>query len=214
VKTIQRLAVASVVSIFAISAHADNWYVVGSVGQSKMKDFSKSDTDNALDSVGFTTASSTLDDTSNGYKIQIGYHLVSNIAIEGGYVDLGKAKYKATGTVAGNAATASADFKASGINIASIVSFPISDQFDLFAKLGLINGKVDEHASASIGGVSASDNSSSTDVKNIYGIGASYNFSKSIGVRVEFERFGKLGNSGTTDETDVDLLSVGLVGNF
>jgi OOP family OmpA-OmpF porin len=50
--------------------------------------------------------------------------------------------------------------------------------------------------------------------KTTYGIGVSYNVSKTVAVRGEFERFLKLGDANTTGEGDVNLLSVGVVAKF
>jgi OOP family OmpA-OmpF porin len=211
VKTIQCLAVASIVSLFAVSAHAGDWYVVGSVGQSKQKAISKDDTDSALMNDGVTGLSSTMDDRGTGYKLQLGYQFAPHFALEGGYVDLGKSTYKATGTLNGTAVAGNGEFKASGFNLDAVVIAPVNDQFAVFAKLGGIEAKARETESASFVGISGFNSASSTDSKYNFGVGASYSFSKNLGVRAEFERFSSVGNDSKMASGDIDLLSVGVV---
>lgn len=201
------------ISLFAASvctpAFAGDVYVLGSVGQSSFSD-DKSTVDDALRSVGVTNLSSSLDKSDTGYKLQVGYQFTPNLAIEGGYVNLGKEKYSATFT----GGTASADAKASGWNIDALGIWPVNDSFSVFGKIGLIDAKVELNATATGPGGSASASVSSTDWKSTWGVGASYNINKTVGLRAEYEQFVKLGNTDTTGESTVSLLSVGVVVHF
>lgn len=62
--------------------------------------------------------------------------------------------------------------------------------------------------------MSASDSADDTSAKGYWGIGAAYRFNKQWSLRAEWERFNKLGDENKTGESDVDLLSVGVVFNF
>jgi opacity protein-like surface antigen len=60
-----------------------------------------------------------------------------------------------------------------------------------------------------------------TDLEWTLGLGGQYNFTKSVGMRVEWERFFNVGSSPsnatagqTTGEADIDLISAGLVYKF
>lgn len=206
----KHIAVATILSLAAASALAGNWYVVGSVGQSEVQDTNKGEIDAALASIPVTGLSSSMDDTDTGYKLQLGYKFTPNWAIEGGYVDLGKFKYDAT--FAGG--TANAEIKVTGWNIAAVGTYPINEQFSVFGKLGVIDAKVEADFTATGPGGTASDGDSSTKAKGNWGVGATYNINKQWGVRAEWERFDKLGDKDKTGESDVDLLSVGVVFNF
>lgn len=190
-------------------AFAGDVYVLGAVGQSKFS-ADKGAIDQELVHAGATSLASSLDENDTAYKIQLGYQLTPNLAIEGGYVDLGKAGYSASYT--GGAAQGSV--KASGINIAALGILPLNDSFSVFARLGTIRAKVEASASATGPGGAASGSVSSTDWKANWGIGASYNVTRQFGVRLEYEQFHKLGDSGTTGEGDVNLLSLGLSWKF
>lgn len=184
-------------------------YVVGSVGSATFEG-NKSDIDQELVAVGVTGLSSSLDKRDIGYKIQLGYQFNKNFAIEGGWVDLGKVSYAATFT--GGNANASA--KASGLNVAAIGILPVNESFSVFGKLGFIDAKVSLNVSATGPGGSASGSASSTDWKTNWGVGATYNLNKQVGLRVEYDKFDNLGNNNTTGTSDVDMISAGIVFKF
>lgn len=208
--SVKACVVAALLAASITPALAGDFYVLGSVGRSSMKDNSKSNADAVLAAAGFRNISSSLDTTDTGYKLQLGYQYNPNFAVEAGYVDLGKEKYSATYT----GGSASATAKAAGWNIAAVGIVPLNDQFSLFGKLGLIDAKVETSGTVSLGAASASANASATKWKPNYGIGATYNFTKTVGMRAEYERFQKLGDSNTTGESNVDLLSLGVVVKF
>jgi OOP family OmpA-OmpF porin len=178
-------------------AQAENWYAGASAGQSKAKDI--------VCDLDITCSS---DDTDTGWKIYGGYQFHPNGAIEFGYVDLGKFEGSGTDSFLGNV---SVDYKASGFTAALVGSLPIGQNFGLMGKLGMFHWDVDVNASSSVFG-SGSDSSSGTDLT--YGLGLKYDFSKTVGVRAEWERFQDVGDENTTGQSDVDLLSVGVVFKF
>lgn len=215
---VKRITAAAILSLAMTSAFAGDWYLAGSVGQSRPEDNSKSDTDASLVSdLGVTGLASSMDDTDTGYKLQLGYKFTPNWAVEGGYVDLGKFNYTASFTgsvVPGGAGSASADIKASGWNIAGVGTYPINDQFSVFGKLGIIDAKVEIDASVTGAGGVGSTSTSATKWKTLWGAGAACNLSKQWSLRAEWERFNNLGDSDQTGESSVDLLSLGVVFNF
>jgi len=91
---------------------------------------------------------------------------------------------------------------------------PINESFSLFGKLGVINAKVESSVRATGPGRSASASVSSTKLTPTYGIGATYNVNKQLGIRVEYELFSKLGDANKTGEADVSVLSAGVAYKF
>jgi OOP family OmpA-OmpF porin len=177
-------------------AQAENWYGGASVGQSKA---------NVICDLNITCSS---DDTDTGWKIYGGYHFNPKGAIEFGYVDLGKAKLSGTDIFLGSA---SADWETSGFTVALAGFIPVSQNFAFMGKLGLFHWNLDVNVSSSFLG-SGSASSSGTDLT--YGLGLKYDFSKTVGVRAEWERFKDVGDNNTTGQSDIDLLSVGVVFKF
>lgn len=179
---------AAAILMAASSAALAQAYVVGSVGQSDFGD---------------CAGAISCDNKDVGFKLLGGYKFNPYIAVEGGYVNLGKANL----VVPVGALRANGEIKSSGVTAAVVASAPIQD-FELFAKLGLVylDTKVDVSV-ASLGSASVSDNS--TDVA--FGVGAAYNFNKNVGVRVEFERYRAKFDG---EKGDIDLFSAGLQYRF
>ena len=188
------LLAASAISVPAFAADTGG-YVFGMFGQTKVKD---------IDTTGLGNPSK--DDTGTGFKVGGGYAFTRNFAVEGAYVDLGKAT--ASGTFGGS--NASATFKSSGLLVAAVGMVPLSQQFSLLGRLGLINATV--KIDATLGNASASDKS--TDMKTTFGVGASYSFTPKFAVRADYDVYQKLGDNATTGESDVNMLSVGVVYKF
>lgn len=192
------------VAVAAFPVLAGDFYMLAALGGSRF-DVPQESIDNALRQAGARGLQSGKEQGDTGYKVQVGYQFNPNLAIEGGYVDLGKASYNAT-FIGGSAL---ATIKAHGANLAVRGIVPVSESLSLFAKLGAINAKADTDLRATGFAVSIS----STQLRANFGLGATYQFSQNLGARLEYEQFYKLGdNRGGTER--VDLWSVGLVVRF
>ena len=185
---------ASAISVPAIAADTGG-YLVGMFGQTKVKD---------IDTTGIGNPSK--DDTGTGFKIGGGYAFTRYFAVEGAYVDLGKAT--ASGTFGGS--NASVTFKSSGLVVAAVGMVPLSQQFSLLGRFGLINATV--KVDATLGNASGSNKT--TDMKTTFGVGASYSLTPKFAVRGDYDVYQKLGDNATTGESDVNMLSVGVVYKF
>lgn len=173
-------------------------YLGGSVGQSMTK-FDSSDSTLA----GAVTSH---EKTKTAYKLFAGYSFNPSFAIEAGYADLGKPSSKfvlPTETIPQTQ-------KESAWFVAGKGTLPINEQFNLFGKLGITQNKVSASWSDSGGGGSASNSRSGV----LYGIGAEYNATKQVGIRLEYEDFGKFGNSTGTGRTNTSMWSTGLSYKF
>ncbi len=186
----------------AAPAFASDFYGVGSLGISHFG-VDKGDIDNTLSASGFSGFSSSLKQNGFGYKAQLGYQVNKYFAVEGGYVDLGNAKY----SVSGPGLSGDIKLKASGANLAALAIYPLDDTFSVFGKLGVIDAK------AKLEGNGFSD--SSTKAKLNFGVGASYALAKDLALRAEIEQFNKLGDDNTTGKkVNVNLYSVGVAYRF
>jgi len=208
-KALLLLATTTLVS----SAYAENLYVVGSVGQSDFKGVNEAKYDATLNNSGGAVQSSSLSSTDTGFKLLLGHQFTPNFALEGGYVNLGKAKYNAA-LADGNA---SANYKNSGAVIDAVGIVPLTNEFSLFGKGGLYYGKTSldvSNGSAAAGSAfSGLDNTWKTSLN--YGAGVSYAINQNVSLRGEYERFSHVGdNVSTGGKSNVDLLSVGIVAKF
>ncbi|MDR0480377.1 MAG: outer membrane beta-barrel protein, partial [Gallionellaceae bacterium] len=149
IKIIFAMAVALLLGIPA--AQAQNFYVLGSIGQSKIKGLGSADEYTAeLTGAGLTGVSASVDDSDTAYKLQLGYQFNKYFALEGGYFDLGKAGVNGQFTGGRYDFT----FKASGVNVSALGILPLSDDFSIFGKLGAAytSAKADNFATATGGG--------------------------------------------------------------
>lgn len=217
-KTISAMLL-SAVALSPLAAHAadSNWYALVAVGQSTY-DADKSDGDDSIRDAGLPLVSSELDDNDTGYKIQAGYKFNENLAVEGGYVDLGRLNYNAelgmTNTILGGSASETLD--AYGFNIEAVGILPLGAGFSLFGKAGAILAVVKTDVSATASGlngsVSLEDDDTKTSFKPAAGVGAAFDLNETLSVRVEYERFFDL--KSADGDGDIDLASIGLVARF
>jgi OOP family OmpA-OmpF porin len=112
-----------------------------------------------------------------------GYSFNQNVAAEVAYTNLGSADYYGT-SITGHV-----------FSVAAVGSLPLNKDFSLLGKLGVASSTVE------VPGYSESK----TDLT--YGIGAQYNVSKTVGIRLVYDSF-KVGSSNTKDSA---LISIGAV---
>lgn len=111
----------------------------------------------------------TSDSRDTAYKLFAGYDFNRNWAVEGGWADLGKPTWQTRG-----------ERRETSWFLAGKGALPINDRFDLFAKLGAAWNKVDIN---------------DTRKSDLFaGVGAEYKFNKQVGLRLEYEDFGKFGD--------------------
>jgi OmpA-OmpF porin, OOP family len=147
------------------------------------------------------------DDKDTAWRIFGGYQFHKNFALELGYADLGKAH--GSGVVLGT--PISVDVKAKAWDLVAVGILPVMEQLSLHGKLGFARWDVDASANATgIGSASASDNG--TDLT--YGVGAQYDFTKQVGMRLEWQQYKDVGDDNTTGKSDVDVISASVLFKF
>lgn len=156
-------------------ALAQGFYAGGSIGLSSME----------VDVNAF-------DGTDVGFKVFGGYRFNDYIAVEGFYTDFGEPDDGPLGI----------DADAFGIEGVGII--PLSEQFELFGKLGLAAWDADFTGP---GGFS----DDGTDL--VLGVGVAYKFSPQISARGELEYYDIQADAGPFD-VDTYMFSVGLQFNF
>ena len=149
-------------------------------------------------------AGTSCDDKDTAWKVYGGLEMNEFISMEVGYADLGTVKYSApTGTR-----------DTQGVIMQLLGTYALNPSFTLLGRGGMnilnteVNGKV---------AGTPTDNTGDTDVVWSLGLGGQYNFNKSVGLRVEWERYFEAGSSiynGGTGEADIDLISAGVVYKF
>jgi len=204
-------ALAALALIASPSAVADDpgWYGGINLGQSRAKIDDARIAGSVLDG-GYNTTSISEDNRDTGYKIFGGYQFNRNFALEGGYFDLGKFGFKAntvTTVPPPSLGTLSGTVKFKGLNLDAVGILPISEKFSAFGRVGLIYAETRDSFTGSV-----NVNPSKRDTNYKYGLGLQYDFTQSLGMRVEAERYRV--NDAVGNKGDVDLYSVGLVYRF
>lgn len=184
------------------------WFGGLSVGSTKEKI-----RDSALTVTGATASSLTKDESGTGFKLYAGYQYNRNLAVEVGYTDLGK--FRATRQVSAPfVGSGVADIKTSGLNIDGVGILPLQGGFSLFGRLGAIYATT-ETSLATSGGVTAGGTSAKrSDWSWKIGLGAGYDFSRSLGLRLEYERYNDIPNDGVIGKADLSMWSLGLKARF
>ena len=186
----------------------DFWYIGGNIGQSRAK-IDVNSISSALKGAGFNSSINE-DDKGDAYKLLGGYQFNKNFAVEGGYFNLGDFGYTATTVPAGSL---NGKIKLQGLNIDAVGILPFDNKFSLFGRLGLQYAQAQD-AFSSTGAVPTPTNpNAKKDALNYKaGLGLQYDFNKSLGMRIEAERYrinDAIGNDG-----DINAYSLGLVYRF
>ncbi|MDR0779826.1 MAG: outer membrane beta-barrel protein [Pseudomonadales bacterium] len=188
-KLTNKTAIAAIVlALSATAARADNWYVLGAVGQTNL------DGSALTDDPSITTTG--IDSSDTAWKLQLGYKVNKNFAVEGGYNGLGS--YTGTVTVIGVNVGMKAELDA--WNAAAVGILPLDDAFSLFAKLGV--ARLSASVKASAAGYSAADSTNATRAN--YGVGVNWDISQAFALRAEYEKFA----------ADVGMWSIGAAFKF
>ncbi len=198
----------TLLSIAPASADDAGWYGGFNAGQARATIDDPRIAGDLL-GAGLTNTGINNDNRHFGFKVYGGYEFNPYLALEAGYFDLGQFGFTATTMPAG---TLQGDIKVRGANFDAVGMVPLGDNFSLFARAGLVYA-VAHDSFAGTGAVAVLDPAPQKAEPNYkFGLGAQYNFTQTVGMRLEAERYridDAVGNRG-----DIDLYSVGLVFRF
>lgn len=162
------------------------------------------------------TGSSSLEDSDTSLSLFGGYRFSPYLAVEAGYVDLGTAEYRSTGTVNPPGPVASApasyalDIEAKGFSAAALGSIPLGKSFDVHGHLGLLFSDTEFSQRANISTTSAAESFSANSQDVFYGIGAGLHLGERWAFSLDWQQFKDVGDEEETGEGDVDRLSLGV----
>lgn len=210
----------------AFAADEKGWYLGAGYGQSEASVDTAKISSNLIGS-GYTSASTTADETDTGWKLFGGYQFTRNWGVEFAYMDSGKVTVNSRATAAGATDVYRTEATSKGWSIAGVGTVMVSDTFGVFGKLGAFRWNLDTKCSlvtnatgtgtcAGTTGPSAGPaNRSASGTDLTYGIGLKYNLTKQASLRVEWEQFKDVGNASTTGssgtgQADASLISIGI----
>lgn len=200
------LAVLAAISSPSVLAAESGWIGGLNIGQSQAYiDDVKIRSD--LRAIGLTSHTWSVDDHDTAFKIFGGYKFNKYFALEGGYFDLGRFAITTTTTPAG---TQTQSIMLKGVNLDAVGILPVTEKYSAFARVGVNYAQAKDNLNNTGAVGAAADPTPSQNAYNFKaGVGMQYDFTDSVGLRGEFERYrinDALGSRG-----DIDMLSVGLV---
>lgn len=189
---------AMIFSVPALAAEAGTLYLGGSVGQSDA-DYSS---DRCTQDTGFVCETDTKD---TAFRITAGYNIVPQLAVEIGYIDLGKVNLNFPND------GVTGDVKSQAFTLEAVGTLPLQDSgLALTGRIGLYSGDTTINAIGPGGSASASQSSSDLTV----GIGLAFNFNRNVTGHLEAQRFSGVGAGSGDSGIDINVISLGLSYNF
>jgi OOP family OmpA-OmpF porin len=165
-----------------------------------------------LSNTDICSASDGCDDKDTAWKIYGGMEMNEYLSMEVGYIDMGNVHY--AGYTGVNGTPLSGTRYVNGMIVDVLGTYQINPSFTLMAKGGMnilnaeVNGTIAQ---------TPTENTGDTDVAWSFGVGAQYNLTPMVGLRLEWERFFEVGSpssNGGTGEADIDTTTAGIVFKF
>jgi len=224
--------IAGIATVFGVCASGiavaqSHWYAGASLGQSRTSNDLVSNRESTV--VNGTVTGSSLDAKDTAVRIFGGYRVSPWLSIEAGYSDLGNA-HLTTGTVANNPPIAGTFSESRGVTAFGaglVVSAPVWERASIYARVSAQHVRTQADATLDGNIVFTNGNpddrhrsATSTETIGTYAVGAEWMFNPAFGMRLEWERWPKVGKafaigaSGTTGEADMDSYSFGLLYRF
>ncbi len=164
------------------------------------------------------SASSSTSENDASLGVFAGYRILPYLAVEAEWMTLGTGKYEARGDLSDGTTTdtlrVSAETDATGIAASALGIWPISPSWELYARLGVIFADTTLTAHVRSSAASLNDNLSEDSQNLLYGVGATYWYSSTWSMRLDYQHFDGLGDSSTIGETNVDRLAASWVYSF
>lgn len=210
--TVQGMLLLAMLGFAASAAAQQRLYGGAGVGVSKT-----AMGENYLGITGATGSNLSRNDLGVGKKLFAGYQLNPNVAVEGGYVDLGKTiSTRSMGTPAAGSIVMNSRSSGWFVDLTGMVPIGTGD-VSLIGKVGRVASETSRTLSTSgtvtlAPGTATTYNDKESNWK--YGAGAQYEINKSMIARGEVELYRKLGKEGNLGENDVGLFSVNLLIKF
>ena len=220
-RLIQAVSTALILIPIIASAAGSGWYLAADRGQAHFADIAAQPDPFVFKIpiiVGFESSSSA-STQHTGFRLTGGYQFNQYWGLEASYVSLGQA------TINNNyidptdqhVVTAEVKNRAHGWVLAGTGTYPFNDQWSAFARIGAIDGYLEQDVSlinVCLGCYTPPTSVSSTAWKVTYGVGVNWSFAHHWIVRLGWDQYRNLGNSNTTGEYTVNLDSIGIVYRF
>lgn len=194
------------------TADSPRWYGGINAGQSRVKT-NNGRTDSRLIAAGAATATTAFEqERTTAYKLYGGYQFNRNVAVEGGYFDLGR--FSSVTSTTGPTGALASESKPRGMNLDAVGMLPVpyANNLSVFARVGAHATKTNDTYAASGSVAVATPTTGKWDTNLKLGVGLQYDLTKSVGLRGEVERY-RL-NDAFNERREFDVYSLGLTIKF
>lgn len=202
------LALSLLAAASAAQAQGSGFYLGASAGQSdtrfKTEDFS----------AGTPLFSESKNRHDTAWKLFAGYAITPNLAVEAGYTDFGRPEYRYAGNDLFTGISGDVKVRESAWFAAAKGTVPINEQFAVFARLGVTRNYLKASARTNIPDFTDLGSRSKERTDAVLGAGVEFMPMRNVGIRAEYENYGRFGDASGTGRTRVDLWSVGVVLKF
>jgi len=225
IRTISRLtAAAATVYLASPPAIADDtgFYVGANVGR-VLRTYRLTDLDNGvITAFGGTNSGLVLSSTSLRkdrvmWTADVGYMASRNFAIEASYLHLGSLAYSSSGTLTPSggsttsAVSSNLDIKSRGPALAVLGVLPMSNWWEIDARLGAYEGKTTTTYTTTVDVNTRSGTLSKTSTSILAGLGTALTVSSHCNLRVDYMRLESLKEQALSRSFNVDLVTAGVV---
>jgi len=193
------------------AAPDDGSYIGLGAGALRSPDMQHDAINAALRAQGLDLRTTRVEDHDTGWKLYAGQRLGRHLAVEGGYTALGRYRYE--GQVVQDPGTVQATYKAGSWNLAALAILPLVGAAEAYGKAGFGYWQTRLDVQGSFSGSSAQP-ARAHGTGPLWGLGASWRSSGTLSVRIEWERFGHIGQADRTGRADIDFASVSLQHHF
>ena len=191
------VALAGFASVAQAAPQDNTWYAGGKLGWSQFHDTGWYDS--ALNNSGSTHNSQLGAGAFGGYQVN------PYVGFEMGYDWLGRMEY--TGTPNSGA------LKAQGVQLTAKLGYPVTDDLDIYTRLGGMVWRADSKANYGRTGQRLSDHD--TGVSPLAAVGVEYALTKNWATRLDYQFVSNIGDAGTVGaRPDNTMLSLGVSYRF
>jgi hypothetical protein len=210
----------ALVSMNAMAA-GDRGFFIAASGGNATYDVSKGDFDQISrhaytgNGVGVVNMTSTMDDSDTAVSIVAGYKLFPFLSFEGGYIDLGKASYRSTSSLAlpGLGALSTGligiDISSKGFIACATVMAPLGNRFNVHAQLGEIVEDTKLDIDVKINNVDVPQSIKDTSADAFVGAGVTFRFNQNVSASFDYTLFKDVGGD-KTGEDDISAVRLRL----
>lgn len=207
----------------ALAAEIQSGFYLGVGGGQSSYDIEKAELDGAvfagMASAGaiVTSFGSTYEDSDTALQLFAGYQFNPYIGVEAGYIDLGAAQLRSSGTMNPPGPVFSApfamniDIESTGFTLAGLGRLPLGSVVDLHGRLGLLFAQTDVSVSSPSTRGSASETLDS--ISGFFAVGAGVTLGQHWSLSVDWTRYDNVGDEDEDDDVtteagfNVDALS-------